>query len=365
MPSQVDSAPLLAAAPYWANPLIREYAERRPLFDQLCSEVRFVVEEACRKRDIEIAHVAWRVKSLPSILAKVEKKQYANPLRELTDIAGVRLVYLYRSDIEKVRQVILRSFDVVEEVDKETLPVDRFGYRALHFVLRLRRDISGARYEQLRSLTCELQVRTVLQDAWAIIDHHLRYKGDYEAPDLLRRRLHALAAMLENADGQFDDIAIQRKKYHIRLRNKRLLLKETVNRDSLEAYVKYRFKQLPPISFPGHIEMILSALNHRAFPTIGDIDRAVTLTAQARKSYQPELLVLSGVAHASLAVACLDSDYRKKIKLSKSAKRVIASYAKTNPRRLRRSKPSQERDRKQSVGREKSPKRHGLTAARD
>lgn len=309
--------------------VVREYAERRALFEQLCSEVVFILQKRCLDHHIETAHIISRVKTLPSILEKIERKEYQHPLDELTDIAAVRVVFLYQSDLARLTKVVEDNFRVIERVEKNSDSDDRFGYVATHFVLRLRKEFSGARYEDVRNYNCELQVRTVLQDAWAVVDHHLRYKTEAQIPHELRRRVHALAALLQNADEQFDEIEVQRRRYIRRLKNPRALLNEPVNRDSILAYIKYKFKLLPAVSHPGHVEDFLIRLDTRKYPKIRDIDRAITATADARTGYSHAPNVTSGMSHVTLAVACVDRSFSQRFKVkSVSAKTIIAAYRK-------------------------------------
>jgi ppGpp synthetase/RelA/SpoT-type nucleotidyltranferase len=67
------------------------------------------------------------------------------------------------------------------------------------------------RYDDLKKLVCEIQVRTVLQDAWAIIDHHLSYKQESDVPKILRRKLNSLAGLVETAHDQFDQCGMNEK----------------------------------------------------------------------------------------------------------------------------------------------------------
>src|SRR5262249_49009136 len=148
-------------------------------------------------------------------------------------------------DLEKIKKIISANFDVVEKVDKTTGDVDRFGYEAVHFIVTIGERSSGARYDDLRKFLCEIQIRTILQDSWAVIDHHLRYKNESQIPRQLRRDIHGIAALLETADKQFTQIAKEKEKYIKRLsaRNFKIedLLDEELNRDSLMVYLKKKF----------------------------------------------------------------------------------------------------------------------------
>ena len=176
--------------------IIREFLNQQPDYEQLCTEVAYTLSKRLSDAKIGISAVMCRAKTLESFLEKIDRKHYQNPLTEITDFAGVRVVYLYPGDFPTVEKIICEEFEVLEKVDKlHEKEEDRFGYGAIHFLLRLGKPSTGARYDHLKNLVCELQVRTVLQDAWAIIDHHLAYKKESDVPTLLRRKLNSLAGL--------------------------------------------------------------------------------------------------------------------------------------------------------------------------
>jgi len=103
---------------------------------------------------------------------------------------------------------------VVKEEDKSGLSdPGLFGYNALQHLVKLSNKVSGARYDDLKELVCEIQVQTILQDVWAIVDRHLRYKNESAVPDILKRKLNALEGLFETANDQFDKINIERLRY--------------------------------------------------------------------------------------------------------------------------------------------------------
>lgn len=152
-------------------------------YEQLCAEVEYILRKRIADRGIETSSITSRAKTLNSFLEKLQRKHYESPFEQLTDLAGARVVCLYRSDIAKVADIIRAEFVVAEDVDKlDELGVDQFGYGARHFIVRLGKTSSGARYDDLKNLPCEVQIRTVVQDAWAIIQHHMVYKRESQVP---------------------------------------------------------------------------------------------------------------------------------------------------------------------------------------
>lgn len=89
---------------------------------------------------------------MDSFLEKTQRKTYNDPITEITDFAGVRVVCLYTDDLPKVEKVINEHFEIIEKTDKLTnKKTDEFGYGAIHFVVKLGKTSSGARYDDLKN----------------------------------------------------------------------------------------------------------------------------------------------------------------------------------------------------------------------
>jgi putative GTP pyrophosphokinase len=179
------------------------YAVNLPLYDNLAAEAKFVLDKALPE-SIKIHTIDARVKELGKVIGKVERKHYHDPFSEMHDLVGLRVVCLFLNDIEKIATVIREEFDVVGEENKIDDESDNFGYMALHFDVRLPRTFSGARYDDLREFVFEIQVRTLLMDAWANVSHYLDYKRESSIPSGLRRDFVALSGLFYVADQHFE-----------------------------------------------------------------------------------------------------------------------------------------------------------------
>ena len=96
---------------------VRTFLDLNPLYTKLASEVAYALERALTKQGIEFSAVTYRPKTLDSVLEKIDRKEYEDPLHEITDLAGVRIVHLYVSDFEQIQQVIESQFEIVETID--------------------------------------------------------------------------------------------------------------------------------------------------------------------------------------------------------------------------------------------------------
>jgi ppGpp synthetase/RelA/SpoT-type nucleotidyltranferase len=171
-------------------------------------EVGRLLEQILEGKDVQVAQLETRTKDVDSFCEKIVRKneKYDDPLTEITDLVGLRAILYYPDDVTAVGALIEKEFDVDWKHSirqgADTEP-DRFGYRSDHYVVRLaskRRRL--AEWKAFGADRIEIQVRTVMQHAWAAVDHKVRFKGK-ELPVELQRRLFRLSALLEVADEQF------------------------------------------------------------------------------------------------------------------------------------------------------------------
>jgi putative GTP pyrophosphokinase len=183
------------------------YARERHRHIEFTEEIERLMDRVLAESEIRQYQVESRPKEVESFVEKIERKneKYANPLSDVTDLCGVRVILNYPGDVERVGELIERQFDVDWENSQRVRGTDpeRFGYRSDHYIVKI--DAERAKLPEWgvhRDLVAEIQVRTVMQHAWAAVDHEVRYKGEDLPPDL-RHRLSRLAAQLELADEEF------------------------------------------------------------------------------------------------------------------------------------------------------------------
>lgn len=272
---------------------IKIFIERQPDYEKLCAEVAYILNRELNNEEIEFSTITYRAKNLNSFLEKIQRKSYRDPVSEITDFAGVRVVCLYIDDLKKLEKVISEHFEIVEKIDKLTdRKADQFGYGAIHFIVRLGKNASGARYDDLKNLVCEIQTRTVLQDAWAIIDHHLVYKNESNIPTVLRSRLNLLAGNFQSADEKFSDIRAEREEYLKEVENSEInseqFLENELNLDSFVRYAQWKFPELPAGRKVLDVPFYLKPLTEMNLRTLGDLDEIVNRGADAYNFYLAE-----------------------------------------------------------------------------
>ena len=135
--------------------------------------------------------------------------KYTDPLSQITDLAGVRIITFFLEDVPAFEELINREFHVVEKTDKSDLleKEERLGYHSVHYIVSLGdQRLTLPEYSRFRGLRAEIEVRTILQHAWAEIEHDVQYKGQQALPAQIRRRFMTLAGLLEIADREFQEI---------------------------------------------------------------------------------------------------------------------------------------------------------------
>lgn len=164
--------------------------------------------------DIEVAKVEGRVKDRDECLRKFARK-YRAALEEsgapyeiqhcITDLIGVRVVCLYEDELARIADIARAHFEVIDVTDKVSAvqaTESSFGYKGLHLDLRLRAGAGPG--DGHAGAPFELQVRTIIQDAWSVLDHRIKYKKSI--PPELKRRINVLSALFELADREFRQI---------------------------------------------------------------------------------------------------------------------------------------------------------------
>jgi len=190
---------------------VRAYAEIQPGLREPTRRFVHLVTALLDEAGINYLTVEGRTKSVASFAAKAMRLAdgrplYADPAREITDQIGVRVITYVHSDVAAVVGVFDDALQILDDRDlgEETASEGRFGYASRHLLLEVT-DPPPPSYDDLVGHRASIQVRTVLQHAWAEFEHDIRYKGtvpEEHASDL-DRRFTLAAGLLELADQEF------------------------------------------------------------------------------------------------------------------------------------------------------------------
>jgi putative GTP pyrophosphokinase len=196
---------------------IAKYKEIRPLYENFAEISKSIFANVLDGAHVKYHSIQARVKDIDSFGKKAAKPseldptkpKYLNPLKDITDMAGVRVITFLPRTVEEVCNHIEREFIVLEKVDKaeKLISEGKFGYQSVHYLVKMSADRTElAEYRQYKDLILEIQVRTILQHAWAEMEHDIQYKSTIEIPTLFQRRFIALAGLLEIADREFQTL---------------------------------------------------------------------------------------------------------------------------------------------------------------
>ncbi|MFC9663945.1 GTP pyrophosphokinase family protein [Nocardia sp. NPDC127606] len=188
--------------PDWAI----QYYDRLTAYDDLRDEVAEVLYSGFKDR-LKTHEIVSRVKKLDSFIDKIERKGYTDPFGEMPDIVGARVVCMFLEDLKIADEILHELFDVHAKEDKsEGVDPELLRYQSVHYECMIKNSYSGPHYDGIKGIIFEIQVRTILQDAWAVIEHRLAYKGRESIPNELRRDFSALVGLFHVADKQFQQI---------------------------------------------------------------------------------------------------------------------------------------------------------------
>ena len=147
--------------------------------------------------------------------SKLEEEETEYEIRDyISDLIGLRIVCLYEKNIKEIGDLLKEHFHLIDITDKCKLieqTENTFGYKGLHLDLKLSEPRDAMpEYCMYKDLCFEVQIRTIIQDAWSVLDHKIKYKKSI--PHQLKRRINSLAALFETADREFFSIREETEK---------------------------------------------------------------------------------------------------------------------------------------------------------
>lgn len=205
--------------------ILEQYDRLHSLYQRFALDVEFLLKRILLDESISYNAITCRLKERDSLSQKIDRKndKYSD-ISELTDVAGIRVITYYADDVDRIAELVEREFEIDREnsIDKrKALEPDRFGYCSVHYVVQMHpKRLRLKEYNAYKGLKCEIQIRSVLQHAWAEIEHDLGYKSSIAVPREIRRNFSRLAGLLEIADEEFQEIRQRLTSYKIEVQNK-------------------------------------------------------------------------------------------------------------------------------------------------
>jgi putative GTP pyrophosphokinase len=201
------------------------YGEHHDAYDKLLYELQRRMSSALKNCGLR-STIKYRVKSFDSYYGKLLRMARTAPPDAtsitITDVIALRVVCPFLEDVALAERCIRSQFKV-DEVDRKgaEFSVREFGYVSVHCLIGVPEDLLES-FHLSGPADCEVQIRTILQDAWAEVEHELVYKADFTPfEDTVQRKLAALNANLSLSDITFQEIRDYQRQLHGQLRKRR------------------------------------------------------------------------------------------------------------------------------------------------
>jgi ppGpp synthetase/RelA/SpoT-type nucleotidyltranferase len=299
----------------------RLYESYAPVFNEVLANI-----EAKLKSSIKIASIPTfktRIKSFTSYYKKILRQKpkeaaESKSLVTLTDMIGIRVICAFLEDLDIVEQQLVTYFNVKEIERKGAQQSFReFGYESVHVLIAIPEDCKPKKELDPPlpdEVVCEIQIRTILQDAWAEVEHELIYKSEFNPFDKpLRRKLASINASLTLADTIFQEIRDYQNRLQSELGTRRNTFYNKAddftnkefglpqeNRDLKASAAIYSPQNDLPYSKKSIDELVLSALHEH---NLANFDKAIEIYTQIINSKPTPPPVVLGVIYKHRGMA--------------------------------------------------------------
>jgi len=185
------------------------------------AEVRYFIVNEIKE---QVEHILAALDSNPVISGRIKNfasyfSKYIRLLKtgmndpKITDLLGVRIICPFIEDLTAVENLINKNFNIIEREKKGHITFKEFGYESTHLLVAIPSSIIE-KHGNPGTDIIEIQIRTILQDAWAEVEHELVYKAEFSPFDEpMKRKLAAVNASLSLADIIFQEIRSYQRKF--------------------------------------------------------------------------------------------------------------------------------------------------------
>ncbi|MBO6082379.1 MAG: hypothetical protein J6P46_05070 [Bacteroidales bacterium] len=292
--------------------ILSQYKEYLPVYTEMGRVLTEKITGMLADTAMVVASVEHRVKSEESLTGKLALKGYKyKDIFDITDIIGIRVITFYVDDVDKTASLLEKCFEIdwANSIDKRKAhEIDSFGYLSLHYICRVPESMyKDEAHPEVNRIRFEVQIRTILQHAWANINHDTGYKSGFEVPQRYMRQLSRLAGMLELVDDEFSRIRTELSDYRWRIRSlvaSGNLDDVPLDGDSFRNYLETKpFEQLNRrIAALNQAEIMevplsnfLPLLKGMDFKTLGDVSRMIKEDSEAAFQLSRHQIALSDI----------------------------------------------------------------------
>lgn len=286
---------------------VKWYSTHRGIYEAISEKVSDIIKEVLDDEKIEYYTITKRAKKIDSFREKASNEKYNDP-KEIKDLAGIRVITYVESEARKAADIIEKLFeiDLENSIDKsKVLGVDKVGYRSLHYIAKFPSErCKLPEFKKFLGFEFEIQIRTVLQHAWAEIEHDRNYKYSGVLPEDIKRRFAIIAGVLELADKEFDQISLAINSYKNIIAEKTIAgdLDIAINTTALTEFLTNKFDTainagLRP-NFLGSDKTIIKELYSFDIKTLRELDEIIPTDFEKKiielikRGHEPSFLAL-------------------------------------------------------------------------
>ena len=238
------------------NKMREEYEKYAEIRHQIVNDLEERIEEILVALNSSPT-VSSRNKNFPSFFAKyIRSLKDGDKDPRITDLMGIRVICPFIEDLRAAENLIKENFDVVETEIKGHYNFKEFGYESTHLLISIPQEIIE-KYGNPGTDIVEIQIRTILQDAWAEVEHELVYKAEFSPFDEpMKRKLAAVNASLSLADIIFQEIRIYQKRFSGELEKRRESFYQKIEESTDELlFTEEQSKKTDPTIFSTGIDL--------------------------------------------------------------------------------------------------------------
>lgn len=273
--------------------ILEEYQSNLQRFREVEQTVKQKLSDTFHEAGLLVAAIESRVKAYDSLAGKLELKgQKYKSLADITDILGLRVITFYIDDVDKVASAVEKLFEIDWEntIDKRKIhEIDSFGYLSLHYIC----SVPGFPYR------FEIQMRTLLQHAWANMDHDTGYKSGVEIPKRYLRNMSRLAGMLELVDDEFSKIRIELTDYRRKVQS--LVRSGNLDEVPLDGDTFRSYLELEPFS---QLNKRIAAMNQAEIQDVSILPYLAVFKGIGLKTLGDIATVIKEYSEGAYQIAC-------------------------------------------------------------
>lgn len=204
----------------WNREQINKFTAIRPRYKKLENTLKTILKRLIDPQ-VESLIIESRTKNISSFAEKIQRKKakYSDPVVQFTDLTGVRIIVFTKDQVDRVKRIIEDNFQVDKTNTLDTakrLGPHEFGYCSIHYIVQFKPEIrdlfkdinipNDVFPDSENPMKAEIQLKTILEHAWAHFAHDREYKASFDIPDKWKHQLAGLSAILENAGKSFLEI---------------------------------------------------------------------------------------------------------------------------------------------------------------